>query len=153
VPTDDYEMTYTLPHEAWYAPAVRATQNKNETRWINVVKVAKGGGCDWEFTIAEVRNIGIQVRMYDDSWGAFDEVAGLFEGLAGLAPNAGRATFEDVVALLNRLGCRDITQRDAPPDVAGMNEVDRLRAEAVNLMRQADELDKGRVTAMAEVSD
>ncbi len=154
MPTDDYEMTYTLPHEAWYADTFRLGRDPKETREIGVVKAAEGGGCDWEFSIVEVEGIGIQVRMFDDSWRATKEIPELFAGLADLAPTivpyagyANRPTLDDVRGLLDRLGFRDDTDRDAPEDYRGMSEAHALRVQAAEILRQADELDRGSVTA------
>ena len=146
MPTTDHEMTYTLPHEAWYADAWRIGCDKDATREIVISKAAKGGGCDWEFYVVEIADIGVQVRMYDDAWQSFDEAPELFAGLGGLAPNEGRPGFDDVLALLDRLGYRDATDRNAPDRTSNLGEAHTLR-------KDADELDKGRVTAMAEVSD
>lgn len=69
------------------------------------------GGSAWEFKVVEVTGrrgdlIGIQVRMFDDSWQAYADIPEFFRGLRGLGE---RPSLDDVKALCAELGYRDRT--------------------------------------------
>lgn len=98
-----FRLCYTIPDEAWYRRVVHGT-------CVTVSKSANEGGCDWEFDIVQVENIGIQAQLFDDAFAAFSEVAPLSAALAAQRPQ----DLGQVRALLDSFGLPDVTPRENP---------------------------------------
>ncbi|WP_306365371.1 hypothetical protein [Nocardia sp. CC227C] len=109
---DDATLTYTLRHEAWYAPALK--QNGSDMPdAVYVHSSAQGGGVHWEFSIEDGRlntRRTTVLRMFDDAYRAFTEVPEFFAALAAEQPTH----LTDVVAILDRIGAVDDTARVDP---------------------------------------
>lgn len=107
-----YTYTYTVTEEAywWYA---RRLADRRPT--LMVAKAADGGGCAWEFTVVHkqftvVDQAVIQVRVFNDGFAAFTEMAPFFAALAEQQPT----TLDQVRVILDGLGVVDATERVDP---------------------------------------
>jgi hypothetical protein len=103
-------LAYTIYHETEWWPALNdATRPNDGNRCIQVAASAKGrgGGVRWEFSVIEVPRIGIELKIFDDSWPAFEEIADFFRDLAVDRPSG----LEEIVRLLDRIGAVDETER------------------------------------------
>lgn len=101
--TSEVYLAYVVSHEAWYAPHLMSPPES-----VQVQNASTGGGVKWEFCIERVRDIGIQVQIFDDAWDAFVEVPDLFRELQALGANT---NLDEVREVLDRLGFKDITAR------------------------------------------
>lgn len=101
---DPYVMAYTVGAESWH-------RQPGSNPDIMISKLHPDGGCDWQFPIRQVSDIGIRAEIFDDAWHAFAEVPELFATLAALG---GDATLNDVRATLDHLGYVDTTERTRP---------------------------------------
>ena len=117
---EDTHLAYVVRHEAWYWPGTRNVAGHDQPS-LSVMASAKGtgGGCAWEFMIAE-HPIGrgqppLHVALFDDAFGAFTQVPELF---AALAEQGERATLDSVRAVLDGLGAVDETARIHPASLA-----------------------------------
>ncbi|MFE5290407.1 hypothetical protein ACFRAQ_36135 [Nocardia sp. NPDC056611] len=108
----DCRLTYTISHEAWYFTAAAALSG-DEQPHLNVHSSAEDGGVAWEFRIREggLKSIpSTQIVMFDDAYAALTQVPELFAALAAERPRDVAA----VIAILDRLGAQDITERTDP---------------------------------------
>lgn len=80
------------------------------------------GGCVWEFMVAEIPNrsiggprepIGVQVRMFGDSWQAYADIPEFFDGLSVLSGQYSRVNLDHVKTLCHDLGYPDRTSEYA----------------------------------------
>jgi hypothetical protein len=100
-------LAYVASHEAWYARA-----NRIDHPELNIVAAAEGGGCHWEFTAEEYELGGrsvVRVRMFFDSFAAYDQMPEFFQALAQQGESASLARIRGV---LDALGAVDETQRE-----------------------------------------
>ncbi|WP_328344728.1 hypothetical protein [Micromonospora sp. NBC_00421] len=109
-----YTFTYTVAHEAWWWPARRKA---DPLPTLMVAKAADGGGCAWEFAVVHkqftaVDQAAIQVRVFNDGFAAYTEMAPFFAALADQQPT----TLDGVRAILDGLGVVDATERTNPND-------------------------------------
>ena len=95
---------YYVSTEAWYA-------RPDMPEGVMVTMAATDGGCKWEFALEQEGAIGLRVKVFSDAWPAFREIPEFFDGLVEIGEDATLAQVRD---LLDRLGFRDITQREAP---------------------------------------
>lgn len=104
---DDCELTYVVPAEAWYRDVVVRDQPS-----VSIVAAARGGGCAWEFDVEEhdLNGPSLRLRMFDDSWDAFDQVPEFFAALREQYPR----TLTGLRQLLDGIGARDATERVNP---------------------------------------
>ncbi len=105
---DGCELVYIVPGEAWYRNSV-----KDELPSVQVVAHYRYGGCDWEFDVQEgyLYSDGgpsLLLRMFDDAWGAFDQIPEFFTALQTQQPH----TLTELRRLLDSIGARDVTQRE-----------------------------------------
>lgn len=137
-PTTDpgYRLEYVISHEAWYAQ-----YSPDPDPSITVSKAHHEGGVAWEFSIVDRRRtIGkpaIQVKVFDDAFATFTELAPLFRRLAHEQPT----TLDEVEVILTELGFVDVTAR-TDPEAAGRRAA-KLRADAAQLIAQAEALEAG----------
>lgn len=101
LPTDAF-LDYVITKEAYYA---HVTRDEPE---IQIRAASREGGCHWEFTAEQVGNIGVQIRVFDDAWHAFNDLPEFFQILAARGKGA---TLDDVRQILDNLGAVDSTQR------------------------------------------
>lgn len=101
----DAFLDYVIAKEAYYA---HVTRDEPE---IQVRAAARDGGCHWEFTAVQVGNIGVQIRIFDDAWHAFNDLPEFFQCLAARGKGT---TLDDVREILDGLGAVDSTQRIDP---------------------------------------
>jgi len=99
-------LCYIVCDEAWY----RDSDPTEPDPTITVEYGYASGGCVWEFTVVEVPNIGVQVRIFDDAFAAFGHFPDLFERLALLRPGS----LVEVRDILDDLGVSDVTARVSP---------------------------------------
>lgn len=129
-----YRLEYIVSDDAWYAEANR---HVNTDPYLNIAKVADGGGCAWEFQIVDKsRTIGqpaTRVEVFDDAFAAFAEVTPLFAAIADEHP----AALDEVREILDRFGFADATTRVNP---TAADQAARLREEAARLLAEADKL-------------
>jgi len=95
-----YRLVYVIPQDAWYRNVVTEVS-------ITVSKAADEGGCAWEFSVVEHRDIGIRVEVFGDAFDAFAEIPEFFAELA----KVGRTTLDGVREILDDLGFADATER------------------------------------------
>lgn len=99
-------------NEAWYAAASRLP---GELDRVTIGWYYKDGGCDGEFSMVweQLGNrVMPRLQMYDDSWGCFESMRELFDGLAKLKD--AETTAAMLCVLLVELGYYDLTARESP---------------------------------------
>lgn len=108
---DDCYLAYVVSHEAWYAEVVKG-------RRVSICAESRGGGVAWELTAEEIDLGGkpaVRLKIFSDAFDAFVQVPELFKAIA----ERGRfERLEDLVAVLDGLGARDITERTEPGRVS-----------------------------------
>lgn len=107
-----YRLEYVVTAEAYWANVHHAADPRSA---INVSKAAEGGGCAWQFKIADFGVMvdgqpHIQVRVFEDAFPAFVELAPFFAALAERRPSR----LAEVRELLDNFGFVDATQRVEP---------------------------------------
>lgn len=99
---EDCIFAYYVSHEAWYYTSAIGGPE------IMVTARSEDGGCAWEFGVRQVRDIAIRVEVFSDAWAAFAQIPEFFATLA----EEGADTLDAVREILDRLGAKDITDRD-----------------------------------------
>lgn len=124
-------LGYHVARESWWWPILGPNRNADDD--ILVGRYAPDGGCRWEFTIAAT-NLGLQLRIYDEAWAAFEETSGLFAALSAIAGDHDTTgvddarqlrprrsvpplTLDHVRHVLDGAGFTDLTRREKPPSV------------------------------------
>jgi hypothetical protein len=108
----DTYLAYVVTHEAWYSYA----GVERERPQITVCAASEGGGGAWEFVVEDHTGLvpgepTIQVKVFDDAFGAFVDLRDFFETLA-----TGRVqTLDDVRELLDLMDAVDETPRERKP--------------------------------------
>ncbi len=105
--------TFIILSEAWYAKATLP-----EAEYVDEVHVGftdeagetRGFALRW-YALGVRQEIGIQIEMFDDAWGAFFELPELLELLVDLEDVGGQMTPAKFGADLKRLGFADVTPR------------------------------------------
>ncbi len=98
-------LDYVIAKEAYYAHVTGPDPE------IQIRASSREGGAHWEFAAVQVGNIGVQLRLFDAAWRAFNDIPEFFQTLAA----AGRGTtLADVRKILDDLGAVDATQRVDP---------------------------------------
>jgi hypothetical protein len=114
----DAAFTYVISHEAWYSGVVKG-------REINVQAAHEEGGVYWEFSVEEVdlgqQQPSIRVKVFDDAFAAFAQIPAFFAALAADQV----ASLAGVVAVLDRLGAADVTERTGPDGIRSIPTVPR----------------------------
>lgn len=126
------KYAYTVGHDAWYADG-----RINPNPYLTVSSTNNG----WEIDIVDMSarlagQRGIQVQVFDDAFDAFTDATDLLGILAAQKPDSLTA----VRLILDGMGAVDATQRVAP---AAAERAARLRADAAQLLAEADRLDPG----------
>lgn len=99
-------------NQAWYASASRLP---GELDRVTIGWYYKGGGCDGEFSMVwELLGGKVAPRlcMYSDSWGCFESMRELFDGLRLFDDTD--MTPAQLCGLLVNLGYYDVTARESP---------------------------------------
>lgn len=97
-------FAYVVSHEAWYASVING-------REMSIQAAARDGGVAWEFIAEEVDQVGVQLKIFSDGFPAFSQIPAFFAALsAGPEPKS----LTDVIAILDRLGAKDVTERVGP---------------------------------------
>jgi hypothetical protein len=107
-----FRLEYVVTAEAYWADTYHAG---SPPRAVDVSKAAEGGGCAWQFKIVDFGVMvdgqpHIQVRVFEEAFPAFVELAPFFAALAERKP----ATLGEVRGLLDGFGVVDATERVKP---------------------------------------
>lgn len=104
-------LAYTVTRDAWYWQAMSDSHSPDI---VIEAQVCDGDDATaWEFIIASEVLDGenaLKINVFDEAFDAFVEIPDFFAALATEKPQ----TLEEVVALLDRVGAEDITEREAP---------------------------------------
>lgn len=100
---------FSIPHEAWYKDIVL------EGPHIYAGMYYESGGTDGEFRIVW-DNIGIQLRAYNDSWEALSRMPELIGLMAKIDREKLNPTVTEFAEMLEKIGFKDITERERVAD-------------------------------------
>lgn len=104
---------YVLVHEAWYADPARVQRPT-----LTVAVHDQDGDENFTFEFQEYApgalapDSALKLRVFDDAFAAFAELPEFLAALSDERPN----TVAQLVAILDRLGARDMTARVRPGD-------------------------------------
>ncbi|RKR92681.1 hypothetical protein BDK92_7158 [Micromonospora pisi] len=109
-----YRLAYTVEHEHWYAKSEARILGKAPSPSIHIFKQDNNEQDAWMVLVEDISAIfgspRIQVRVLDDMFSAFVEVAPFFEALAAEQPR----DLLRVQTILDVLGFADETERQRP---------------------------------------
>ena len=103
--TEKSIKAFTIPYEAWYKSVVAGEPH------IYVGMYYESGGCDGEFIIV-CKNIGIQLRAFDDSWEVLSRMPELIDLMGRIRIEKLKPTIEEFSEMLKGIGFKDLTERE-----------------------------------------
>lgn len=99
---------FSIPYEAWYADtAVKPFEKEG----IILGCYDEDGGAVGEFRL-EWSEYGIQLKAYNDAWGALNRMPELLGFMAQLDLEGKEPALEEFVQMLRSLGYQDRTKRE-----------------------------------------
>lgn len=140
---DDCHLAYVVSGEAWYADVTSSVRDEKPELMVQAA-TRNNEGVAWEFGVREHQFSGgsyaVRVEMFGDAFIAWQQIPELFAALAEGEFNR----LDEVRELLDKLGAVDQTDRVGPYGgrSAEQRKAHRLREQAAELLRAADELDK-----------
>ena len=99
---------FSIPHQTWYAETSVKPYHENEYMYIGFYYE---NGTEGEFRL-EWNNVGIQLKVYDDSWEALSKMPELMELLAKLSRENKTPSINEFAEMLKELGYKDRTERE-----------------------------------------
>jgi hypothetical protein len=105
----DCKLAYTIIDETYYRDAMK--HQERPLLWVS--SSCEDTSIDWQFNVEEYTfdwGRSLQLTMHPSACKAIVQVPELFAALAEQEPK----TLSEMVAILDRLGAVDVTERDEP---------------------------------------
>lgn len=118
---------FSIPYETWYAEtAVKPFEKES----IIIGFYDEQGGAAGEFRL-EWNEHGIQLKAFDDSWGALSRMPELLQLMDQLDIEKKETTVKEFAEMLRLLGYKDITKRDKRDDGSQVLKIEGNKRETV----------------------
>lgn len=102
---EEGRKAFIIPGEAWYKDEIP------EEECIHIGFYYRDGSTDGEFRLVW-DGFGIQLRAYQDSWGALSRMPELIEFMGQLQAGETEPAVQEFAEELKRMGFEDITERE-----------------------------------------